>query len=149
MTAVEALQETLAAEHAAVYAFGVLGGRAAGLSAPLLRGGLATAYDVHVARRDHLRSRVTALGADPVAADPAYGLPRALTTFAEISLEALRVERASVTTYAALVAATTGADRTWAVDTLAAGAVSQLGFGGPAEALPGLRVHRVGGPRRP
>ena len=34
MTSVEALQQTLAAEHVAVYAFGTLGGRAAALPAP-------------------------------------------------------------------------------------------------------------------
>ena len=46
---------------------------------------------------------------------------RRSTTPAQIAAEALRVERACVTTYAALVAATTGADRGWAVEALSAG----------------------------
>ena len=48
------------------------------------------------------------------------------------------MERACVSTYAALVAATTGADRGWAVATLSAGALSELTFGGLPQPLPGL-----------
>ncbi len=133
-----ALQATLAAEHAAVYVFGVLGGRAAVLGRSPLRPALATAYDAHLARRNRLRLMVTAAGGDPVAAEPAYDVPRDLTTPAQITAEALRVERACVSTYAALVAASAGADRAWAVATLSAGALSELTFGGPPLPLPGL-----------
>jgi len=137
-TAVAALQRTLAAEHAAVYVFGALGGRAAVLGDSPLRPALATAYDTHLARRDEVRVLVTAAGGDPVAAEPAYALPRPLTTSAQITAEALRVQRSCVATYAALVAATTGTDRAWAVATLSAGAFEELAFGGPPEPLPGL-----------
>lgn len=143
MSAVEALQTTLAAEHAAAWVFGTLGGRAAALSAPTLQAGLATAYDVHVARRDQLRTRISRLGAVPVAAEPAYALPGALTTADELSARALNAERACVTTYGALVAATSGHDRSWAIDALTAGAAAELGFGGAPEPLPGL--HRQHG----
>ena len=133
-----ALQRTLAAEHAAVYVFAVLGGRAAVLGESPLRPALAAAYDAHLARRNRLRVVVSAAGSDPVAAEPAYDVPRELTTPAQITAEALRVERACVSTYAALVAATTGAERAWAVDTLSAGALAELAFGGPPLPLPGL-----------
>lgn len=133
-----ALQSTLAAEHAAVSVFAVLGGRAAVLGESPLRAALATAYDTHLARRNLLQVLVRDADGDPVAAEPAYDLPRPLTTPAQITAEALRVERACVSTYAALVAATTGADRTWAIDTLAAGALSELTFGGSPQPLPGL-----------
>ncbi len=133
-----ALQRTLAAEHAAVYVFGVLGGRAADLGETPLRPALAAAYDVHLARRNRLRLAVTAAGGDPVAAEPAYDLPRRLSTATQITAEALRVERACVSTYAALVAASAGAARAWAVDTLSAGALAELTFGGPPLPLPGL-----------
>ncbi len=136
--AVAALQRTLAGEHAAVYVFGVLGGRAAVLGQSPLRPALATAYDAHVVRRNQVRVLVRAAGADPVAAEPAYALPRDLTTPAQLTAEALRVERTCVTTYAALVAATSGSDRAWAVATLSAGALSELTFGGPPQPLPGL-----------
>jgi len=133
-----ALQRTLDAEHAAVYVFGVLGGRAAVLGESPLRPALAAAYDVHLARRNRLRLVVAAAGSDPVAAEPAYDLPRELTSPTQLTAEALRVERACVSTYAALVAATTGAERAWAVDTLSAGALAELTFGGPPLPLPGL-----------
>jgi Domain of unknown function (DUF4439) len=133
-----ALQRTLAAEHAAVYVFAVLGGRAAVLGESPLRPALVAAYDAHLARRNRLRVVVSAAGSDPVAAEPAYDVPRELTTPAQITAEALRVERACVSTYAALVAATTGAERAWAVDTLSAGALAELAFGGPPLPLPGL-----------
>jgi hypothetical protein len=142
VTAVESLQTSLAAEHAAVYVFGVLGGRAAALEAPALKAGLATVYDVHVARRDQLRARLSHLGVVPVAAEPAYDLPRDLTTAAQLTAQALGVERICVTTYAALVAGTVGHDRTWAVDALAAGALAELDFGGAPTPLPGVHPAR-------
>ena len=137
---VSALQSTLAAEHAAVYVFAVLGGRAAVLGESPLRPALATAYDTHLARRNRLQAVVRDAGDEPVAAEPAYDVPRPLTTPAQIAAEALRVERACVSTYAALVAAATGADRAWAIETLSAGALSELTFGGPPQPLPGLPV---------
>ena len=138
MSDVAALQRTLAAEHAAIFVFGALGGRASTLTAPRLRAALESAYDVHLARRDHLRIMVAATGDIPVAAEPAYRLPSPLTTAAQIEGEALRVERGCVTTYAALVAATAGPDRQWAVEALARTAVGEKVFGGTPEALPGL-----------
>ena len=48
------------------------------------------------------------------------------------------MERGCATTYAALVAATAGADRRWAVDALVETAVGEAAFGGAPEALPGL-----------
>jgi len=135
---VDALQRTLAAEHAATFVFGALGGRASGLTAPALRDAVAAAYDVHVERRDQLRLTVSSLGADPVAAEPAYRLPRPLSTPGQIAAEALRVERACATTYAALVAVSAGADRRWAVTALTTTAVGEAAFGGQPQALPGL-----------
>ncbi|HEY3479883.1 MAG TPA: DUF4439 domain-containing protein [Nocardioides sp.] len=134
----EALQRTLAAEHASIFVLGALGGRASTLSSEPLRSSLTTAYDVHLQRRDRLRVLVRSAGAVPVAAEPAYRLPSRLTTAAQIKAEALRVERGCATTYAALVAATAGADRRWAVEALVATAVGEAAFGGRPEALPGL-----------
>lgn len=138
----EALQRTLAGEHAAVFVLAELGGRASGLAAPALRSALDSTYDVHLERRSRLRVMISAAGGDPVAAEPAYRLPGSPhgppTTTAQIQDEALRVERACATTYAALVAATAGAQRRWAVDALVATAVGEAAFGGAPEALPGL-----------
>jgi len=133
-----ALQRTLGAEHAAIFVLGALGGRAATLPAPQLRAALASAYDAHVLRRDELRTMVIGTGGDPVAAEPAYRLPSPLSTAAQITAEALRVERTCVTTYAALVAASTDDERRWAVEALATTAVGEADFGGHPQALPGL-----------
>lgn len=145
-TTLAALQRTLAAEHAAIYGLGALGGRAATTSPTpaerTLTAALVAAYDAHVQRRDQLRTMVGAAGGDPVAAEPAYRLPRSVTgtkvTQPQIAAEALRIERTCVTTYAALVAATAGVQRRWAVDALTTTAVGEAAFGGGPEALPGL-----------
>jgi hypothetical protein len=139
----DALQRTLAGEHAAVFVLAALGGRASALSAPSLHSALDAAYDAHLQRRDRLRVMISTAGGDPVAAEPAYRLPGSSTgpstaAAAQIEDEALRVERACATTYAALVAATAGADRRWALDALVDTAVGEAAFGGAPEALPGV-----------
>ena len=139
-SSVDALQRTLAAEHAALFVFGALGGRASELPDTPLRSALSAAYDVHLERRNELRTMVTTAGGDPVAAEPAYRLPHPLTTADQIRAEALRIERGCVTTYAALVAASAGPDRLWAVEALAATAVGEAAFGGRPEPLPGLHA---------
>jgi hypothetical protein len=138
MTNVEALQRTLAGEHAAVFVFGALGGRASVLPAPDLRRAIDTAYDAHLERRNQLRRMITAAGGDPVAAEAAYRLPPGLVTAEQVAAEALRVQRACLTTYAALVAAGTNADRRWALDAMTRTALSEADFGGRPQALPGL-----------
>jgi hypothetical protein len=138
-TEVDALQQTLAGEHAAVHAYGVLGGRAADVRPASFRADLAKAYDAHLARRDDLRRLVTALGADPVAAEPSYRLPPGLITRPAIAAEALRTESACVEQYGALVAAVgPGLTRRWAVTALGQSALTTLDFGGRAQALPGV-----------
>jgi hypothetical protein len=140
-TDVDALQRTLAGEHAAVHAYGVLGGRAAEVDPASFRADLAQAYDAHVARRDDLRRLLVGLGADPVAAEPSYRLPPRLTTRRAISAEALRTEQACLEQYGALVAAVgPGATRTWAVAALGESARTTLAFGGEAQPLPGVTV---------
>jgi hypothetical protein len=135
----DALQRTLAAEHAAVWVLGALGGRASNLPASALREAIDAAYDAHLQRRDRLRIVIAATGADPVAAEPAYRLPPHLTTREQIAAVALRVQRGCVTTYGALVAASDGADRRWAVQAMAQTALTERDFGGHPQALPGWK----------
>lgn len=72
----DALQAALAAEHAAVYGYGVLGARL-----PAARRGTArTIWDDHRAARDRLADLVTARRARPVAAEPSYALPVRVTS---------------------------------------------------------------------
>jgi hypothetical protein len=148
MSGVDALQQALAAEHAAYYVYGVLGGRASRSLTPTLADSLATAYVDHGRRRDELERLVREEGATPVAAAAAYDVPRSLGTPAQLTAVALRVERACATSYAALVGAVTGDSRRWAVQSLTATALRESAFGGAAEAFPGApelggRPHRA------
>jgi hypothetical protein len=73
---VAALQRCLAAEHAAVYGYGVVGGRLAGIADAADAIDLAErSYDQHRAARDRLTALAARLGARPVAAKPAYDTP--------------------------------------------------------------------------
>jgi hypothetical protein len=138
------LQQVLAAEHAAVYVLGVLGGRAAHLPAPVLQAAISAAYDVHRGRRDQLTTMLTSAGAQPVPAEPAYALTHHLSTPEQVAAAALHVERSCLTAYGALVAASIGAARRWAVESLIATATSELAFGGAPEPLPGMLTQPPG-----
>ena len=75
-TEIAALQGALAAEHAAVYGYGVVGAMLAGTAQADAR----TDWTAHQVARDTLAAMLTKLGATPVAASPAYELPFAVTS---------------------------------------------------------------------
>ena len=136
MAELDALQTTLAAEHAAVYVYGALGGRTSQSATPELFTSVARAYDAHRARRDRLTASIVDLGGDPVAAEPAYELPR-LDTPAQVTRAALDVERACAATYAYLVENTEAEQRRSAIGALNEAAVRELVFRGTPEMFPG------------
>ncbi|KAA1420790.1 DUF4439 domain-containing protein [Nocardioides humilatus] len=136
--ATDALQTTLAAEHAAVFVYGALGGQTSRSETPALYAAVTDAYVTHRGRRDELIDRLVAAGHEPVAAEPAYDLPADLSTAAAVSGRALALERSAASTYAFLIASTTGSARSWGVDALLDTAVRELAFGGGPERLPGL-----------
>jgi hypothetical protein len=133
------LQAALAAEHAAVYVYGILGGRTSRGDAPALYDALRSAYETHRARRDHVQSLVADTGEDPVAADPAYLTPAGIGSANGVRRAALDLERSCAETYAWVVSRTAGADRSWAVNALKDAAVRELAFGGTPQTLPGVR----------
>ena len=137
MTPGEALQATLAAENAAVSAYAELGGRVSSSASPSAATALHAAYDVHVERRDHLRTVVTARGAEPTPPAPGYRVPAASRRTPELLAVARSLEERSAETYAQLVASSVGDLRRWAVEALEDAAVRGLGFGADAEAFPG------------
>lgn len=137
MTALEALQATLAAEHAAVHLYGVYGARTSHSGAPALHAALVSGYREHRARRDQLRLLVSDLGAAPVAAAPAYEVPGRLTAPGRIAAAALATEEACAGSCAALVSETVGEQRRWALGALTWSAVHALSLGGAPEAWPG------------
>jgi hypothetical protein len=137
VTELEALQTTLAAEHVAVYVYGLLGSRTSQSAEPELYTALRAAYDAHLARRDDLIGEIAALDAAPVTAAPAYTSPAGLDTTEGRYAAALELERACATTYAALVGATTGTRRGEAIDLLNDAAARELSFRGTPEIFPG------------
>lgn len=136
MSLLESLQTTLAAEHAAVYLYGVLGAQTSQSGEPALYDALLEGYRRHRARRDQLTTSVRDAGGEPVAAAAAYDLP-ALGDADQVRRAALGVEESCAATYSALVAGSVRAQRRWAVSALADAAVRQLSFGGAPQAFPG------------
>lgn len=134
----EALQTALAAEHAAVFVYGALGGQTSRTEDPTLYQEVTEGYVTHRTRRDELIAMVVAEGRDPVAAEPAYDLPDDLSTPVAVADRALALERACASTYAYLVGSTSGDHRRWAVRSLLDTALRELRFGGEPESLPGL-----------
>ncbi|GHE07498.1 ferritin-like domain-containing protein [Streptomyces alanosinicus] len=129
-----ALQAALAAEHAAVYGYGVVGGRIGAARQADAR----TAYDAHRASRDALTREVRDLGGQPVAADAAYALPFPVTDQAAAVRLAARLEERLAGVYADLVRAATGARRGAAAAALREAAVRSVRWSGQSVAFPGL-----------
>ena len=138
MSELDALQTTLAAEHAAVFVYGALGGRTSLAANPVLHGSISAAYDAHRGRRDLLTRAILDLEAEPVAAEAAYALPARLDTPGDIERAALDLERSAAVTYAYLVANTVAARRRTAISALNDTAVRELAFRGTPETFPGL-----------
>ena len=138
MTPTEALQQTLAGEHAAVYLYGVVGGRVSVSAQPQLWQRVRDAYTAHRAQRDQLVAMVRASGAEPPAAEVSYQLPGPARTPGQLQQVALEVEQRCAAVYADMVGTTAGANRQWALHALVEAAVRQLGFGGDPEPFPGI-----------
>ncbi len=137
MSPLQALQEALAGEHAAVYVYGVLGGRVSSSAAPELAGLLTSAYTTHRGRRDQLTARVRAAGGDPVAAELSYRLPNPSLTTAQLAAAARVTERRCAAVYATTVGSTSNSARAWALAALEDAAVRELSFGGSPADFPG------------
>jgi hypothetical protein len=138
MTPLEALQRTLAGEHAAVYVYGVLGGRVSASAEPALATRITSAYAVHRGRRDQLTGMVRAAKGDPVAAATSYELPTPARTSHELVAAARDLEQRCADVYADAVGSTSQGDRQWAIDALLDAAVRQLSFGARPDRFPGM-----------
>ncbi len=137
MSALDALQATLGAEHAALYTYGVLGARTSQSATPALHDALTMAYRRHRSRRDQLRSLVAAAGGAPVASAAAYELDGQPLRSARIEAAALSLESGSVEMLLALVARSSGPVRAWALTEATWSATWQLELGGSAQSWPG------------
>nr|WP_095875654.1 DUF4439 domain-containing protein [Streptomyces sp. TLI_235] len=133
--AVAALQAALAAEHAAVYGYGVVGAR----SAPgPQRDDARAAYAAHQAGRDALQRELDEAGATPTAAAAGYRLPFAVTDAAAAGRLAAHIETQLTAVWADAVAATGGAQRQTAATALRETALRAAHWGADLSALPGL-----------
>ena len=138
MTPLEALQECLAAEHAAVYVLGTAGGQVSTSESPTAAARIRAAYIAHRGRRDHLRATVSDLGGTPVASAPAYAVDSGAGTTADLTRVAAETETVCAEVYAQLTAHSTGRTRAWAVEALVDSSVRLLDLGGAPTAWPGL-----------
>ncbi|MET9970905.1 ferritin-like domain-containing protein [Streptomyces sp. NPDC006356] len=130
----KALQAALAAEHAAVYGYGVVGGRIRAEQRSEAR----AAYDAHRARRDALAREVRDLGADPVAASAGYALPFPVPDSAAAVRFAADLEDRVAGVYSDLVRAAEGRLRGTAAEALREAAVRAVRWRGESVAFPGL-----------
>jgi len=123
-----ALQLALAAEHAAIYGYGVLGAHLTGI--------------LDQVARDTLESKLTSLGAQPVPAQDAYQLPFQVGAIpAAVSLAAFLEDRVAAA-YLGLVALDDPGLRAWGAQQVRASAVRATSWSGSTAAFPGLPVAR-------
>jgi hypothetical protein len=143
---VAALSAALAAEHAALYGYGVVGGQLSGGEQARAR----AAYDTHRARRDRLVALLLDRDAPAPAAAPGYALPEPVRDPPSARRLAAGVENALTVRYADLVAATRDREvRHLAATALADCALRATSWGPPAGAFPGLPERSAAVTRRP
>ncbi|AXK35831.1 DUF4439 domain-containing protein [Streptomyces armeniacus] len=138
-----AVQAALAAEHAAVYGYGVVGGRVENSRQDEAR----EAYDAHRARRDTLWRAVRDLGGKPEPAAAAYELPFGVPDGPAAVRLAAELEDRVAAVYADLVRASEGARRREAAGALREAAIRATRWRGSGVAFPGLTERSA--PARP
>jgi hypothetical protein len=116
----EQLSAALAAEEAAIYAYGLIGVR---LSGEGDRTEARAAEQFHRDRRDALVSRLAQLNASTAPAPAAYELPFAVTGRASALKLAVHVEDGVAAAWRAVLPVTENADRTTALSALTDSAV--------------------------
>ncbi len=131
---IAALQGALAAEHAAVYGYGVVGAMLTGSEQTDARAD----WIVHEYARDTLISMLTKLGATPVAASPAYSLPFAVTSTQSAVRLAAVIENGVTRAYLGLVAASEPTLRAFAAQAMQASANRASAWTGTTVAFPGM-----------
>ena len=131
---IEAVQAALAAEHAAVYGYGVVGARLVGNQRDAAHAALAS----HHAYRDSLVRTLRDLGATPAAAAPAYELPFPVSDPVTAERLGSVLEEGVAAVYADLVQAGTGELRRTATAALRESALRAIHWRGSSVPFPGL-----------
>ncbi|MGW0433908.1 ferritin-like domain-containing protein [Micromonospora sp. NPDC003197] len=120
----EQLAAALAAEHAAIFAYGPIGVRLSGAARREAR----AAETAHRNRRDALVTLLTRDGSTPPAPEPAYTLPFPVTDRASALRLAITVEERTAAAWRAALPTTTDADRAQALTGLTDCAVRATRF---------------------
>ncbi len=129
---IEAFSAALAAEHAAIFGYGVVGAHLVGPDEALAR----TAEAAHRDRRDAVSLRIAANNATPIPAAPAYTLPFSVTDAPSAMKLAVSVEEAAAGAWREALAGTTGDDRKLALESLMACAVQATQWRAAAGIVP-------------
>ena len=138
--AVGALQTALAAEHAAVYGYGVAGAHLSGAR----QKAAAQDWRIHEASRDALAAMITALGAQPVAAAAAYRLPFPVHSAPAAVMLAAFLEDRVATAYLGMVTLSETRLRLSGARALESAALRAAGWRGRTLAFPGLETAAPG-----
>jgi hypothetical protein len=131
---VAALQGALAAEHAAVYGYGVVGAMLAGNEQADARAD----WTAHQVARDTLEAMLAKLGATPVAASPAYALPFPVTSASTAAKLAAALEEGVTRGYLGLVAVSNPTLRAFGAKAMQTSANRALAWSGSTVAFPGM-----------
>jgi hypothetical protein len=132
--AMQALQAALAAEHAAVYGYGVAGAMLSGAD----RAAALRDWRLHQDARDTLQALIAKLGATPVAASAAYALPFAVHDRSSAHRLAVTLEEGVTQAYLGLVAVTDPALRTFGALAMQPPANRAAAWRGATVAFPGM-----------
>lgn len=135
-----ALQTALAAEHAAVWLYGLLAARTSAASHPDLLALLEATYLVHRGRRDEWEEVLRSDGVDPTPASASYVEPGPLDDATQIQGAARDAEAGAASTYGYLVANTSGERRRTAAAAVRDAAVRHVSFAGTASTAPGTEA---------
>jgi hypothetical protein len=130
----QALQAALAAEHAAVYGYGVAGAMLTGAE----QARAMTDWKAHQEARDTLQAMITKLGATPVAASAAYELPFTVRDARSARRLAAAIEEGVTQAYLGLVAVTNKTLRTFGALAMLPPADRAVAWRGSTVAFPGM-----------
>jgi hypothetical protein len=131
---IAAMQAALAAEHAAVYGYGVTGAMLTGTAKSLAYAD----WRAHEIARDTLAAMIVKLGATPVAASPAYTLPFAVTNASSARRLATVLEDGVTRAYLGLVGVNDRALRTFGALAMQTPATRAAAWRGATVAFPGM-----------
>lgn len=141
MKATDALKAALEAEYAAVYLYGLIGGRASRGGKPAEIARIKANFATHRMRRDQLLAFLVDKAPAPAVA---YTPPVDPTSLKTRTACANAIEVGCEAIYAQLVAATTGSQRAFAINALSSVSAAAVAVGQTPTAFPGLTLTQSG-----